>query len=213
MKSSFALGFFLGALALEVHYLNTTADDIEVGATASFIPIADEDYQHDAGLLFLGNPDIDIPPMTTATLGPVFLPLGQLLPDLVGEAKFFAVTGHTHQWGTNVTVNYSKDETDPGEIIYYVPDWSWAEPETLKVDPEISLAATGGFRLTCQWDNKSPQPVQFGESANDEMCFFWAYYYPSKGAFVCAHTDQFGGAEGYDICCPGNPFCSQIFPP
>ena len=28
-------------------------------------------------------------------------------------------------------------------------------------------------------------PVRFGESANDEMCFFWAYYYPSHGTHVC----------------------------
>ena len=33
---------------------------------------------------------------------------------------------------------------------------------------------------------------KFGESANNEMCFFWAYYYPSKGAYVCVHTDAGG---------------------
>jgi hypothetical protein len=41
------------------------------------------------------------------------------------------------------------------------------------------------------------------------MCFFWAYYYPSQGAFVCAHTDQVPG--GYDLCCPGNPVCGMLF--
>jgi hypothetical protein len=40
------------------------------------------------------------------------------------------------------------------------------------------------------------------------MCFFWTYYYPSQGAFVCAHTGQFGGI---DLCCPGSPLCDQIF--
>ena len=38
------------------------------------------------------------------------------------------------------------------------------------------------------------------------MCFFWAYYYPSKGAKVCIHSDKIGG--GVDFCCPGSPYCS-----
>ena len=40
------------------------------------------------------------------------------------------------------------------------------------------------------------------------MCFFWAYYYPSKGAKVCFHTSQGGGI---DQCCPGNPtLCAAL---
>ena len=31
----------------------------------------------------------------------------------------------------------------------------------------------------------------------------------AQGARVCAHTDQFAG--GYNLCCPGDPFCS-LFP-
>jgi hypothetical protein len=30
--------------------------------------------------------------------------------------------------------------------------------------------------------------VCFGESANDEMCFIWAYYHPSAGRFIAATT-------------------------
>jgi hypothetical protein len=41
------------------------------------------------------------------------------------------------------------------------------------------------------------------------MCFFWAYYYPSKGAHVCFHTNQFGNL---DVCCPdaGPSLCNMI---
>jgi hypothetical protein len=56
--------------------------------------------------------------------------------------------------------------------------------------------------------NTSEQSVGFGESANDEMCFFWAYYFPSQGARVCVHSDQVSG--GIDLCCPGSPLCSLI---
>ena len=72
------------------------------------------------------------------------------------------------------------------------------------------MPSGGGFHFSCYWTTPATSTVKFGESANDEMCFFWSYYYPSQGALVCAHTDQVPG--GYDLCCPGNPLCSQIFP-
>lgn len=197
-------------IRLEVHFINATADALDMQATTTFVPIADKDFKWEADFLFLGNPDIDIPASSSHTLGPVFLPLGKLLPDLVGEAKFFAITGHEHQWGTGVKVDLVKDENDPGISVYDPPNWSWSEPETVKADPEFTIEAGGGFRFSCSWDNKSPDPVKFGESANDEMCFFWAYYYPSKGAHVCAHSEQ-APQFGTDLCCPGNVLCQYAF--
>ena len=52
--------------------------------------------------------------------------------------------------------------------------------------------------------------MSFGESANNEMCFFWAYYYPSQGSKVCFHSDKYGGAQGISLCCPGDSLCSFI---
>jgi hypothetical protein len=198
-------------IRLEVHFINATANDIDVTATTTFLPIADSDYKYEGGFLFLGDPDINIAPMSTAKLGPVFLPLTTLLPDLADKAKFFALTGHEHQWGTNVTVSLAKDANDPGTSLYDVPNWSWSEPQTVNLDPEVTVPKGGGFKFSCEWNNKSMSAVKFGESANNEMCFFWAYYYPSNGAFVCVHTDQVGGASGYNLCCPGNPICAKVF--
>jgi hypothetical protein len=80
----------------------------------------------------------------------------------------------------------------------------------VQASPEFSIEANGGFRFSCSWDNKSASSVKFGESANDEMCFFWAYYYPSKGAHVCAHSEQ-APQFGTDLCCPGSPLCQYAF--
>ena len=41
------------------------------------------------------------------------------------------------------------------------------------------------------------------------MCFFWAYYYPSKGAKVCFHSAQYNPPSGIDVCCP-NAALSQV---
>lgn len=190
---------------LEMHYLNAGAEEIDVGATSTFVTMPEEDFEHAADFLFIGNPDIDIPANSSFTLGPTFLPL----PENLAGSKFFGITGHTHQWGTNVTVDYAASADAEGTPIYDVPGWLWSEPATVTLDPPVELADGAGFRFTCEYDNMSSSAVGFGESAEDEMCFFWAYYYPSKGAFVCAHTDQVAG--GFDLCCPGSPFCDQIF--
>lgn len=193
-------------IRLEMHYINATAAPLQVQATSTFIALDDKDFQNEADFLFMGNPDIDIPAHSAFTLGPTYLPL----PKELAGVNFFGFAGHTHQWGTNVKVATTTGKTGTDTPVYDVQGWSWSEPETVYKDPPIQVPANGGFRLTCDWQNDGNSQVGFGESATDEMCFFWTYYYPSKGAFVCAHTDQVAG--GYDLCCPGNAFCSQLFP-
>lgn len=101
-------------------------------------------------------------------------------------------------------------KTGPQTSVYAPVPFSWSEPETTRHDPGFSIPQGGGLDFQCTWRNTGTSAVQFGESANDEMCFFWAYYYPSQGSKVCFHTQQYGGANGLDICCPGNALCSLV---
>lgn len=202
------VGYTLGAnqmLRIEMHYINATAAPVTLTATSTMIPIADADYHDEAGFLFIGDPDISIPPNASATVGPVFFQL----PDTYAGAKFFAITGHEHQMGTNVQIRTAASKADPGAPVYDVPGWSWSEPTTVVPATPFSIPAGGGFNFTCAWKNTSNKTVSFGESANDEMCFFWAYYYPSTGSKVCLHTDGVKG--GADFCCPGSANCDAFF--
>jgi hypothetical protein len=189
---------------LEMHYLNATSDPIDISATSTFYVMDEAAFENEADFLFFGDVDVDLPPNASTTLGPTFLEV----PANLSGSKFFGLTGHTHQYGTNVTVAASDSEASAQTMIYDVADWVWEEPETVYLEPALELPTGGGFHLTCNWNNTSPENVGFGESANAEMCFFWTYYYPSQGAFVCAHTGQFGGI---DLCCPGSELCGVIF--
>ena len=62
-------------IRLEMHYINYSPEPIDISATAEFIPIPDAEFQHEADFLFIGNPDIDLAPRTTATLGPTYFQL------------------------------------------------------------------------------------------------------------------------------------------
>ena len=187
---------------LEMHYINATMSDQTLSGTTTMM--TSHTYHDEANFLFIGNPDIKIAPNSTFSLGPTFYKLDQ---DTFGDAKFFAVTGHEHQFGTNVTVAAVASAADPGSPVYDVPNWVWSEPQTVYHDPPFSIPANGGFSFTCDWNNTSANTVKFGESANNEMCFFWAYYYPSKGAYVCVHTAYMGG---HDFCCPGAAECGLL---
>lgn len=189
-------------IRLELHYINPTPDPVEVTAKSTFSTLSPAEFKDEADFLFIGNPDLHIPARSEWTLGPSFLPL----PAEFSDAKFFAITGHTHQYGTNVTVEVAESETGSGTPVYDVEDWKWDEPDTVVHTPPFQIPPDGGFRFTCDWLNTSDSPVTFGESANKEMCFFWAYYYPSKGAKVCVRSDEYG----VTLCCPGNPLCSSI---
>lgn len=190
-------------IRLELHYINASDQPLDVEVTSTFVPMAESEFQYAADFLFMGNPDIEIPPGQSATLGPTYFPMW---PEFFG-AKFFGFTGHQHQWGTGVYVGMAASEDSLEVPVYDLPSFNWDEPETVYHDPPITMPEGGGFRFTCEWQNMSDSTVWFGEGVDDEMCFFWAYYYPSTAVKTCVHTDQFGSL---DVCCPGSPYCSLI---
>jgi hypothetical protein len=196
-------------IRLEMHFINTSpSETITVEAESTFHAMADADFVHEADFLFIGSPDIDLPnqPGVEQTLGPVYFPL----PSSLDDVNIFAITGHTHHLGTDVDVEMTATEGGGGTMVYAPDPFSWSEPETVFHDPPIQVPVDGGFRFTCKYVNDSGQRVQFGESANDEMCFFWAYYYPSRGSKVCMHSEMYT-ENPLDICCPDDAvFCALI---
>lgn len=198
-------------IRIEMHYINSTDTPAEIRATSDFYAVPDSEIDHEADILFIGTPDINIPAGATMDIQRYFTPSRAQL-DLAG-AKFFALTGHTHHHGLNVTVSTAESAGGPRTSVYAPSPFAWSEPETTVHRPEFTMPAglQAGFDIKCSYKNTSNQTVRFGESANDEMCFFWAYYYPSKGAHVCVRTEQLGGL---DICCPdaGATICNMISP-
>jgi hypothetical protein len=102
------------------------------------------------------------------------------------KLKIFAFTSHEHHRGTNVTI-WRATSHDVSKATQLYSNNSWDNPP-LKVLPDNQLLQFGpgeGFAWQCSYDTSmDSQDVCFGESANDEMCFIWAYYYPSIGRFI-----------------------------
>lgn len=171
-------------IRLELHYINVSAAPQIAEATSTFIPIPEDEVEHEADVMFIGDTNINIPPMSEATLGPSFMQV----PARFNGVNYFAITGHEHQWGTDVYVEVAANAGAAGTPVYDIPTFSWDEPDTATYnDAPFTVPDGGGFRLTCEWNNRSNDTVRFGTGVDDEMCFFWAYYFPSRGPLVCAN--------------------------
>lgn len=163
------------SLTLEMHYINTTAAALDVVGTIEMdvLPLTTDVIE--SGFSFRGQLGIPvIPAQGEADTGVRFE------PGLPG-AHVFALTTHQHHLGTEMQVWYSDNIND---LSHRVADsTSWADPPLELFDPPLEFPAGGskGFAYQCHWKNPTPYDVSGGLSANDEMCFFWNYYYPAGG--------------------------------
>jgi len=163
------------SLTLEMHYINATAAPIDVlGAVEmDVLPAASKVIK--SGFSFQGGLSIpEIPAQGEADTGVLFLPG-------ISGSNVFALTTHQHHLGTRMQVWFADDENDLSQPIADSVDWS--DPPLELFEPALHVPANSskGFAYQCHWKNPTPQPVYGGLGANDEMCFFWSYFYPSGG--------------------------------
>jgi hypothetical protein len=164
---------------LEMHYINTGEDVADVVATSELFPLKEADDIQEASFLIIGNLGINIPANSVHTNPEEFVEL----PAAFQDVNFYAATGHTHRYGTSTILKQvdSPEETT-GRTVYNPEHYSWTEAELTYHTPPFKIPAGGGFRFTCSWENPTSQVITYGESALQEMCFFWTYFYPRQDA-------------------------------
>jgi hypothetical protein len=196
-------------IKIELHYINTTDSPEVIQGNVVFTSADASTVPNEAGLLFTGSPDVDVKANQTTTLHEFF----NLPTDIdLSQSHIFAITGHEHHLGTSVEVNVAPGSAGPFTPVYNPSSFSWSDPATQEQNPDFAVPTGGGFDFTCTWVNNTANDVKFGESACDEMCFFWAYYWPAPSSEVCIHTDQANDANIHDMCCPdpNNALCALL---
>jgi hypothetical protein len=194
-------------IRLEAHFINYTPTEITAEASVEFTTIDPADVVHHTELLFYGDLDINLPWGQETVVGPTFLPVDPAL-------KIFAMTGHTHRFGMDVSAWKTTDGA-PDEDIYVFGDYNWEEPPIKSFDPSLTFAEGEGLTLQCTYfnDAEDGKSVGFGESSNDEMCFVWAYFYPAEAFQICVKSDLIQEYLGVDtICCPQDETLCALLP-
>lgn len=173
---------------LEMHYINTTDRPLDISASSELFAAPAGASLQDAAVLLVGTADIAIAPHSMKESAQKFLKL----PAGMQGVKFYAITGHTHRFGTQVQVSLASPSMSPLMELYAPKSYDWEAPESKQLTPPVTVPQDGGFLLKCAWNNTSDSQIGWGESALDEMCFFWGYYYPRKDVFsiVVDNIDQ-----------------------
>jgi hypothetical protein len=178
---------------IEMHYLNATQVKKSVVGTVLFTTGAPGTAYQAADIMFCGSISqlmiSGIPPYTTnATLNPGFF-AGNANIDFT-KIKVFGLTSHEHWTGKEGQIWKAANSGDASNRIYDNTQWDAPPLEVFDDAHLLTFGAGQGLRWQCSYDTQDavPQPtstVRFGESARtDEMCFIWAYYFPSAGRFI-----------------------------
>lgn len=153
---------------IQLHLQNTSDDPIDIRGGVNLT------YEHDvatitpAGMYAVGSFEVEIPPKTTNHSLPVSCAPGK-------EMNVFGVFPHMHKLGSKIELMRTVGNAAP-EMFYKVDPWRFGDAPVELIDKKV--ASTDTFDLTCTWSNPNDHVVGFGESSEDEMCFFVMFYYP-----------------------------------
>jgi hypothetical protein len=100
------------------------------------------------------------------------------------DMHVFATFPHMHKLGKKLEFMHGTTQAD-ATMQYAKDPWVFGDQP---MDPVDFVVNPGDFtQATCTWDNPTNVDVKYGESTNDEMCFFLLFYYPYTQLGGCVH--------------------------
>jgi hypothetical protein len=154
------MGFMLNA-----HFVNATATAFQATITVTAHLAAPGSIKQYAGVVFMNNISLVIPPDNL----PTDAPMAAILPQ---DMYVMQVNAHMHKRSTNFVAK------TPTQTLYTTQVWADAPPK--KYDPPMHLSAGTPITWDCTYVNDTLSPLYFGESADrNVMCIFFMQFYPA----------------------------------
>jgi hypothetical protein len=153
-------------IGIEIHYINYIGDTpIDIMGSIEFDLVEPDPSLQPVQIRFDGNLNLILPPREESTVRSTHsLPAG---------ANVFALTTHTHQLGVESTLT----RIGGAESTLLHRSTTWAEPPLDMFSPALVLRSTEELELVCRYQNTTDETVIFGTGFQNEMCFYWAFYY------------------------------------
>lgn len=185
---AFPLGSGTKQLVFQIHYFNPLSEPI-IDNTVARLQLTKENADFiDAGLLVTGNFGFEIPAFASQ-----YKVWGNCNAPNFGEtANIFAVFPHMHQFGTHIKMGLTDYDTQE-ETVLFDEQWAFGEQPIRAIKQTFEMRDV--LDVECEYNNPSGQPIDFGESTTDEMCFGFYFYYPSPSAQVLPCFSEEG--EGF----------------
>ena len=177
LKLPQGVGFVIDAntqYLLQLHLLNAGSKPV-TERTAINLTYADPTGITPAGIFAIGSFSLDIPAGANN-----FQQTKGCQADR--EMHVFAAFPHMHKLGKKL--EFMKGPSQQNLAMQYMKDpWVFGDQPMDPVD--ITIMPGEYLQNTCTWDNPTNADVKFGESSNDEMCFFVLFYYPFTSLGGC----------------------------
>jgi hypothetical protein len=158
----------------EIHYVNTTDQPVHVKSVVNAYTIEPEEVVDSIWGEQVRDEFINIPAASEHT------EWTRCVMNRPVDVLF--VASHTHQLGTRFDVALF-DGVTTSEIFYTSTDWHTSQIENY--EQPIHLEAGEGFEFTCTWNNPTDAPIEYGSTANDEMCNLALVYTPFDQSARC----------------------------
>lgn len=162
-------------LNLNLHLFNTGTTDLSGTSGIQVRTIAEADVTDEAEMVFTGQASFTIPGETGAT--PYVVRGGCTFPR---DATILAYWPHMHQYATHQKVTMTIGGVD--QVVHDEP-YSFEEQKYYPVEP-LQITEGDAIEIECSYENHTGQPVGFGDSSTEEMCFSGFYRYPKQALFL-----------------------------
>lgn len=156
--------------AVQIHYNNASGLPNQVDESGYDFCTTTDLRPNDADVMATGTMEIAIPPRSTHTTT-----CNLTVPAALGNITVVGSWAHMHRLGKAQSATRIRQSAETS--LLDAPNYDFntgAAGQTVRVD----IAAGDGIRTICKWQNKTGDPVSFGEDTGDEMCFAFLTYYP-----------------------------------
>jgi hypothetical protein len=171
---------------MSVHYLNASPADMEVDARINLSTISHTEVQMEAGLLYLDNHLLHVPPMGKATARlrcPVSKPLSVV-----------NLQSHMHARGVDFSATVMGAKGKSSKVVYETD--KWIEPPVSSFNPFLKLHPGDWIETRCAYENNEARSIGYGPNSTDEMCQLIGPYFPRDENFeACAQASGEYAAE------------------
>lgn len=143
----------------EIHYVNTTDKSVDLYSRVNAYTISPEEVTDGIWGGNVRDENIHIPANSTHSEWTRCV--------MNRDVDILFLAGHMHKRGIEFSIRMFDGELS-GDIFYSNDDWH--NPKITQYETPIHVPAGQGFEYGCTWNNPTDAPIQYGLTAEDEMC-------------------------------------------
>lgn len=176
---------------VEIHYVNPTPAEVPVWSRINAYTIAAEDVVDSIWGSAVRDVDIDLAPGIDEWVEWTRCVLNR-------DVEMILLSSHTHELAERIEI-FRFDGERTGELLYVNTDWH--APELMRIEPPMPIATGTGFEFRCHYRNPTDRTVNWGFTAEDEMCQMAFVHTPFNLAAACEVVESGAGVGAL----PPNP--------